>query len=400
MHRETEDRVECRHWVETPVEPEHKFVEVSLQVLMTNSVMRAEQPSLQIREGDVDHRQVCIRSLRVTIKHQGLVRVTQLGQIIVALPTVGVHNSALCHSFSHEPRESLGTAVWHKAQSQSARADGFLGLFAIGAGRPWAYLDGSNDRRLMVDAVSLALCTAANKRLIHFDRILGSDSVALGSHHAGAQLVEHLKSCLVAGHAQLPLKLQSRLAGRLCRHKVSPQEPYRQRHVTAHHDGARHERHVGLAGAASQDDRSSLGEAVWLTDISAFHARKPDRPPQVLKVSCAGRVIGEYPLKFGERHRKTTGVHAGNLTSDHRFGNQPDRQRSMGRRTSVAVRNFRARLPVVRYHLAILLTSHLRFGVGRNMEMRIAVSVGEKEKARGAESPYFRALLAAGAEES
>jgi len=34
------------------------------------------------------------------------------------------------------------------------------------------------------------------------------------------------------------------------------------------------------------------------------------------------------------------------------------------------------------------------------MEMRIAVSVGEKEKARGAESPYFRALLAAGAEES
>src|ERR1035437_3508790 len=203
MHRETEDRVECRHWVETPVEPEHKFVEVSLQVLMTNSVMRAEQPSLQIREGDVDHRQVCIRSLRVTIQHQGLVRVTQLGQIIVALPTVGVHNSALCHRFSHEPRESLGTAVWHKAQSQSARADGSLGLFAIGAGRPWAYLDGSNDRRLMVDAVSLALCTAANKRLIHFDRILGSDSVALWSHHAGAQLVEHLKSCLVAGHAQL-----------------------------------------------------------------------------------------------------------------------------------------------------------------------------------------------------
>jgi len=32
--------------------------------------------------------------------------------------------------------------------------------------------------------------------------------------------------------------------------------------------------------------------------------------------------------------------------------------------------------------------------------MRIAVSVGEKEKARGAESPYFRALLAAGADAS
>ena len=32
--------------------------------------------------------------------------------------------------------------------------------------------------------------------------------------------------------------------------------------------------------------------------------------------------------------------------------------------------------------------------------MRIAVSVSEKEKAKGAESPYFQALLAAGAEES
>jgi putative glutamine amidotransferase len=31
--------------------------------------------------------------------------------------------------------------------------------------------------------------------------------------------------------------------------------------------------------------------------------------------------------------------------------------------------------------------------------MRIAISVGEKEKTRGAESPYFQALLAAGAEE-
>ena len=30
--------------------------------------------------------------------------------------------------------------------------------------------------------------------------------------------------------------------------------------------------------------------------------------------------------------------------------------------------------------------------------MRIAVSVGEEEKARGAESPYFRALVSAGAE--
>ena len=43
---------------------------------------------------------------------------------------------------------------------------------------------------------------------------------------------------------------------------------------------------------------------------------------------------------------------------------------------------------------------HDGFGLGRILKMRIAVSVGEKEKARGAESPYFQALLAAGAEAS
>ena len=38
------------------------------------------------------------------------------------------------------------------------------------------------------------------------------------------------------------------------------------------------------------------------------------------------RFIGEYPLKLGKRRRETTRVHAGNLASGLRFGNQPDRQ--------------------------------------------------------------------------
>ena len=30
MYRNSQDRVECGHWIETPVEAEHKFVEISL----------------------------------------------------------------------------------------------------------------------------------------------------------------------------------------------------------------------------------------------------------------------------------------------------------------------------------------------------------------------------------
>jgi hypothetical protein len=92
------------------------------------------------------------------------------------------------------------------------------------------------------------------------------------------------------------------------------------------HDGASRKRDIGMARAAPQYDRPSLGKTVRLANIPALETRKPVRPPQMLKVSCAGRVIGEYPLKFWERRRKTTGIHDRNLASDYRIGNKPDRQ--------------------------------------------------------------------------
>ena len=64
MRCETQGRVECRHWIETPVESEHKFVEVRRQVLMTHSVMRAEQPGLQITEHAMDVRRPLVSPFR------------------------------------------------------------------------------------------------------------------------------------------------------------------------------------------------------------------------------------------------------------------------------------------------------------------------------------------------
>jgi hypothetical protein len=94
------------------------------------------------------------------------------------------------------------------------------------------------------------------------------------------------------------------------------------------HDGASRKRDIGMARVAPQYDRPSLGKTVRLANIPSLETRKPVRPPQMLKVSCAGRVIGEYPLKFWERRWKTTGTHDRNLASDYRIGNKPDRQGS------------------------------------------------------------------------
>lgn len=161
-----------------------------------------------------------------------------------------------------------------------------------------------------------------HKRLIDFDRMLGSDRVALRPHHTGTQLVEHLKRRLVARQSKLTLKLERGLAGRLCRHEVRTPEPYRQRRVAVLHDGVCPERHVGLTGTASQDDRCTLGEPVGVAVIPALRAGKSLRPSQVLKVLCASRFIRKYLLKLGKRRRETTRVHTANLASEHRFCNQ------------------------------------------------------------------------------
>ena len=64
-------------------------------------------------------------------------------------------------------------------------------------------------------------------------------------------------------------------------------------------------------------------------NVPALGTRKTIRPPQVLKVSCAYRIIEEYPLKFRERRRETTGIHGRNLASECLIGNKPDRQGSI-----------------------------------------------------------------------
>ena len=326
MRREPQGGVECRHRVEAPIEPKHKFIEICLQMTMADSMMRPKQPCFEVGEGNVNHRKVSIGSFGVTIKHQGFVRVAQFRQVIVARPAISTHDRTLRHILPDELREFLCSTAWHEAQPQSARVDHSPVLLALGAGRADANLDGSDDRRLVVDATPLARCTATHKCFVHFDRILITDSVALRSYQAGAQLVKHLERRLVAGQAQLPLKLKSRLPRRLRGHEVSAPEPHGQWRVTGLHDGGPGERHIGVAGAAPQDNRCSLGEPVGLADNSALHASEAVRPSQMFQVARARSVIGEDPLKLGKRCRKPAGIHSGKLASPKQIGKQPDRQ--------------------------------------------------------------------------
>jgi hypothetical protein len=77
-HADTQYGSESRHRVKATVEPEYEFIQIGWQVLLANAMVSSHQPSLQIREGDVDHREMGIGFLAIAIEHHGLVRLPQL----------------------------------------------------------------------------------------------------------------------------------------------------------------------------------------------------------------------------------------------------------------------------------------------------------------------------------
>ena len=155
-------------------------------MLLTDTVMRTEQPCLQIREGDVNHRQVGVGLFTVAIEHHGLVRVPQLCQPIVAVPSIGAHHGPFRHVFLHKPRERLGAAVWCKAQAQTPSVQGFLTLLAVRVERPRTNLDCPNNYRFVMDTAGFAPGASAHQCLIDFDWILSTNGVTFRAHRASA----------------------------------------------------------------------------------------------------------------------------------------------------------------------------------------------------------------------
>ena len=70
-------------------------------------------------------------------------------------------------------------------------------------GRLFSGLNCTNDVGLVMNAMPLSSCFSAHQRLIHLDRPISTDPVSLGMNHASAQLVQQLKSSLVAANAEL-----------------------------------------------------------------------------------------------------------------------------------------------------------------------------------------------------
>ena len=78
--RDAEQRTEGVERIEPPVEAEGEFVEVGLQVLVTDPVMGAVQPRFQVCEDEMDDWQILLGDLRIAPFSDGEVFVAALGE--------------------------------------------------------------------------------------------------------------------------------------------------------------------------------------------------------------------------------------------------------------------------------------------------------------------------------
>jgi hypothetical protein len=117
--------------------------------------------------------------------------------------------------------------------------------------------------------------------------------------------VQHRPCCLVAAQPQLPLELQGREAGRLCRDQVGGPEPLRKRLPGSVQDGARGNRGLVPASLASpkQPRRQLEGFAVL-----AARTAEPLRPTASRQVVATRLFFAEELPKLVQRPRILPGA--------------------------------------------------------------------------------------------
>src|SRR5580658_7880896 len=223
-----QNRMKRGHRIESAIEPKNKFVEVCLQMLwFYTPMMSTIQPSLQIAENKMDHRQVCLSLVGIATKRQEVMAVSHFWEPRIAGPSIGSHSSASGHVVFDKASKHFGAPIGDDAKPQPPRVNAAPMLLAILLAR--ADFDGADDESLMMNAAPFAARLAANKAFVDLDGMLTADRISFRSDHAGAQLVENLKRRLIATKGKLALELDGRLSGNLRSHQVSAPKPSRER---------------------------------------------------------------------------------------------------------------------------------------------------------------------------
>ncbi len=80
--------MECRHRRVAPVEAKYKLVQIALEILRLNAVMRSVEPGLEVAKDSVDVRSNPMRSFR-SADNPNAMFVADQGRIRIPAPAIG-----------------------------------------------------------------------------------------------------------------------------------------------------------------------------------------------------------------------------------------------------------------------------------------------------------------------
>src|SRR5918996_237150 len=281
MYRgQPEERLKGGHGDAPSVEAERELVEVDMEMGVTDAMMRADEPGLEVSEDLVDARQHLLGALGRSLG-AGPVPVAQRAERGVALPGVGDDTRPGCDHAADEP-------------GQGAAPD----------------LDSANHQPLVERWAAPPKSTLRPADVGFVDLHVVLQGFAIRAHHGPAQLMEHHPGHLVAGNAELALQLERRQPGRMRGDEVRGPEPEGQRCArTMQHrppgDG-------GLMPTGLALPEPSPRELKRLGVLAAWTV-VPLWPSTLGQVPTAGSLVAEPRLKVGQRPRKVRPSHTPTL---------------------------------------------------------------------------------------
>ena len=181
-----------------PVEPEGELIEIIIQMLRTNrSLMRAEQPSLEQRDGQVNSGEKILAQFVGVVEH--LVSIAKIPQPAVGSPPVGLNESSRLNNLNESWQKNRCRRISNANHSYPSD----LPSISLG-GNQYQTLAGCTSS-------PLTLARTPDEGFIDFDN--AAQTIPTGPHHSPAQLVQPIPSGSVASQTQHPLKTQGTCPG-------------------------------------------------------------------------------------------------------------------------------------------------------------------------------------------
>ena len=280
---EAEKSLEGRHRGTPPVEAEGELVHVGLEVVVTDAVVGAAEPGLEVAKDPVDVRQ----ELRSPFGHAlraGAMPEAHARQRRVGAPAIRQDEGAGRDVALDESRQRGSRGIRHDLEAHPA------------GGLPPHFDRAHNQRLLQELAAPLQACLrTAQVGFVDLDLVL--ERFPLGVHHGPAQLVQECPRRLVAD-PELALQLDRRQPRGMGGHEVGGPEPHRQRQPRPMQDRARRQRRLPFAHLALPQPPVRQLEGVSLPASRTAKALWPPASGQVLPTRV---VVSESDLELLQR---------------------------------------------------------------------------------------------------